>query len=386
MAGVFLLFAGCAHNNAQDAGHDQTNTRLDSNEWTALSKGTEVRILPTNETKSIYQSKSGDTVKKIKREGDWVAVLDQDGMIGWIHQPPVDVKEPTSPMALVEDPVSPPPHSESIAAVEREEPPPVSVTTEESEEPTPESVRSTSSARGDSGFNVNLDASLGSLFKTQKFNSAGTGINGNYKISTMSPTINLDLSIVRKLSTFSFGMKAYYRKTLDGGVDTPAGSGKQKLSWGYQSMDIRLLMLYSFKGTWSLKSHLGTHRSTVDIGKDNTALFPSETISGMALGIGVIVPFAQYRMRLSVDMDYLLSGDLDQAKGLRDGSKVDLTGQYIRVVAIYQWKPALSLNWEVVNLSESIDFSGPSERNPGVNSGNRSDSTQIYSMGVSYRF
>ena len=89
---------------------------------------------------------------------------------------------------------------------------------------------------------------------------------------------------------------------------------------------------------------------------------------------------------MDVGFDLLFSGSLNQSAGMKDGTSADVSAQYFHISGHYKWKPTIVFMAGLSFAKEDFSFSGASERNAGITSGNRSDTSNLLGLGLRYQF
>ena len=70
-------------------GCSQAEVNIQPGQWTTLGAGLTLHTMPSPSSKPLYVTQKNKKYRVINEENNWIAVVDQEGTIGWLHAPAV---------------------------------------------------------------------------------------------------------------------------------------------------------------------------------------------------------------------------------------------------------------------------------------------------------
>lgn len=384
--------------------------------WITIGPKAVFREMPSTSAKKLYTSKSSKKYRIATVHKNWLAVVDEQGTIGWMHGSDIyalDLGDAQSGgyagrqnpdlHVVVRDTMESRRMEMEKAGRGKKS---TMVSSRESRK-SKRRYRDFSVARStfadDEGLRIGMDANMGWLIKTQKFTSLDAGITSNYSILNSAPALIIRGAVIKGGGKYDLGAEGEYYKTMFGKLGGAGPAGNETLEWEATGFNIRALIvkqvdaeyLPKFIPELSIAGRAGYRYSAVNFNRlDDTLKLPEERLGGLLLGLNLTVYrlnahaiWSKLRNHLTLDtgIEFFLFGSLKQTDGMSDGD-ANINGLKLHLLAHYDWKPNMELMAGYTYIGDTYSFSGNSERNPGLIEATRKDGQHIITTGINYRF
>lgn len=261
---------------------------------------TKLRSKPSKKGKSRAKVKKGAKLVVLEQKDGWMLVEDPDGDTGWIA-------------------------------------------TKEVWEPGMRKARE-----------IRVEAKLGFDRMGQVFRSDGDQLLSNYDVAAAAAAVSLRGDYLQKYGAkYLIGGELRY----DLGKSTPGirysdGTNAADIPYMTHDVDLRAVAGYDFKhktgavGFGRVGYHYGMFAvSNVGDFTKNLAKIPSETLSGVTIGVGAEAPTITEKIGARLIIDYLALGKRAQTVGLEDGAVSSAKALWAGLVVNYRWKPGMTIDF-----------------------------------------
>jgi SH3-like domain-containing protein/opacity protein-like surface antigen len=218
------------------------------------------------------------------------------------------------------------------------------------------------------------------------------GVPDNYNLSTSGVNVRVDamVAVPVKKKFYAGGELVYVgTKALPGIVFMGKTTGISM-----QNLDVRAVGGYRLGDTRVVWGHLGYHYDMFSVANvadftKNTAKLPSESLSGLTVGVAFSADRVVSKLGVNVGLDALLGGSRSQTKNLEDGTKPSATALWASAGASYPLTGNTTVGFGYRLAYVSNSFGGPPPTSMRGHTGgvvSRTDVCHALSLGVSQAF
>jgi uncharacterized protein YgiM (DUF1202 family) len=351
-----------------------------------LKRTATLREKPSTKADELWDADKGTSMKVVAVSGDgaWLKVQDDDGQKGWIA-----AKDVSAPASDGDD------EGSAVSSDDEDSAPAASDDGDDEDAPrkvTKKAKKHASAASKKGAVMISAHANLGILSKSQAYSSGGTGLRANYQLANTAPAVIAGGGLTKDMGGYTIGVDGAVMLTVGGSgikiAGATMGAAGTTLSWKAMEIDARAKVGYAWdkKKGYAVEGHVGYHTSSVTVAVDDTAKLPSERLSGVLVGAGLVLPQLSPKIGLCLGADYMVNAKLEQTKGLSDGTSSAVSAFYIGAEGTYNIKPKMDVHAYTQVALEGFGFAGTNEREATAMNAQRKDTQYVVGLGLSYLF